>query len=215
MPDGGRVCVHKNGPLTASDSLYGFTLLEMVLSLAFAGLIMVAIMASLVQFNEHKLLAQVVVKAQSQSQLAVAQLLTDWCHLCGAGVTHGNGQKITLMRSYQGRCVPYEYAHNARAHGLTRRRLGGRSSGFLANIEAIDLSFGIDSDQDCQIDQWRPSYQINGLVKLHQVRVSLQLRLGASRQLRALGNSQWEWHGEDEVVLHRVMFIWRLDHVCA
>lgn len=34
------------------------------------------------------------------------------------------------MRSYQGRCVPYEYAHNARAHGLTRRRLGGRSSGF-------------------------------------------------------------------------------------
>ena len=215
MPDGGRVCVHKNGPLTASDSLYGFTLLEMVLSLAFAGLIMVAIMASLVQFNEHKLLAQVVVKAQSQSQLAVAQLLTDWRNLCGAGVTHGNGQKITLMRSYQGRCVPYEYAHNARAHGLTRRRHGGRSSGFLANIEAMDLSFGIDSDQDCQIDQWRPSYQINGLVKLHQVRVSLQLRLGASRQLRALGNSQWEWHGEDEVVLHRVMFIWRLDHVCA
>lgn len=215
MPDGGRVCVHKNGPLTASDSLYGFTLLEMVLSLAFAGLIMVAIMASLVQFNEHKLLAQVVVKAQSQSQLAVAQLLTDWRNLCGAGVTHGNGQKITLMRSYQGRCVPYEYAHNARAHGLTRRRHGGRSSGFLANIEAIDLSFGIDSDQDCQIDQWRPSYQINGLVKLHQVRVSLQLRLGASRQLRALGNSQWEWHEEDEVVLHRVMFIWRLDHVCA
>ena len=91
MPDGGRVCVHKNGPLTASDSLYGFTLLEMVLSLAFAGLIMVAIMASLVQFNEHKLLAQVVVKAQSQSQLAVAQLLTDWRNLCGAGVTHGNG----------------------------------------------------------------------------------------------------------------------------
>jgi hypothetical protein len=63
MPDGGRVCVHKNGPLTAFDSLYGFTFLEMVLSLAFAGLIM----ASLVQFNEHKLLAQVVVKAQSQS----------------------------------------------------------------------------------------------------------------------------------------------------
>ena len=54
MPDGGRVCVHKNGPLTASDSLYGFTLLEMVLSLAFAGLIMVAIMASLVQFNEQE-----------------------------------------------------------------------------------------------------------------------------------------------------------------
>jgi hypothetical protein len=215
MPDGGRVCVHKNGPLMASDSLYGFTLLEMVLSLAFAGLIMVAIMASLVQFNEHKLLAQVVVKAQSQSQLAVAQLLNDWRHLCGAGVTHGNDQKITLMRSYQGRCVHYEYAHNARAHGLTRRRHGGRSSGFLANIEAMDLSFGIDSDQDCQIDHWRPSYQINGLVKLHQVRVSLQLRLGASRQLRALGKSQWEWHGEDEVVLHRVMFIWRLDHVCA
>ena len=132
-----------------------------------------------------------------------------------SGVTHGNDQKITLMRSYQGRCVHYEYAHNARAHSLTRRRHGGRSSGFLANIEAMDLSFGIDSDQDCQIDQWRPSYQINGLVKLHQVRVSLQLRLGASRQLRALGKSQWEWHGEDEVVLHRVMFIWRLDHVCA
>ena len=56
-------------------------------------------MASLVQFNEHKLLAQVVVKAQSQSQLAVAQLLTDWRHLCGAGVTHGNGQKITLKNA--------------------------------------------------------------------------------------------------------------------
>ena len=71
------VCVHKNGSLTASDSLYDFIFLETVLSLAFAGLILVAIMASLVQFNEHKLLAQVVVKAQSQSQLAVAQVLTD------------------------------------------------------------------------------------------------------------------------------------------
>ena len=59
----------------------------------------------------------------------------------------------------------------------------------------MDLSFGIDSGQDCQIDQRRSSYPINGLVKLHQVRVSLQLRLDASRQLKALGNSQWEWYG--------------------
>ena len=37
MPDRGRVGVHKNGPLTTSDSLYGFTLLEIVLSLSDSG----------------------------------------------------------------------------------------------------------------------------------------------------------------------------------
>ena len=176
---------------------------------------MVAILASLVQFNQHKLLAQVLVQMQSQSQLAIAQVLTDWRSLCGAGVTQGAAQKITLMRLYQGRCAQYEYAYNANGHSLTRARSGGRRSGFLAQVEAMDLSFGIDSDRDCYIDQWRPNYQISGSGRLHQVRASLQLRLGASRQLKAAGNSQWLWHGEDEVVLHTVKFIWRLSDACT
>ena len=51
----------KNHSLTTALKQQGFTLLEMVLSTGLAALMMVAITASLLQFNKHKLLAQAVV----------------------------------------------------------------------------------------------------------------------------------------------------------
>ena len=81
--------------LTAERKQQGFTLLEIVLSTGLAALMMIAITASLLQFNQHKLLAQVVVQSQSLGQLAVAQVLTDWRGSCGAGVTSGTAQTIS------------------------------------------------------------------------------------------------------------------------
>jgi len=192
----------------------GFTLLEMLLSTGLAALMMVAITASLLQFNQHKLLAQVVVQAQSQGQLAVAQVLRDWHILCGSGVISGTVHTIGLMRPYRGHCVRYDYAYSAGGYSLTRRRAGGRNSGFLAQVESIDFFFGVDSDKDCIIDQWHRSYQISELAELHQVRINLQLRIPASKQLRAGKTSQWLWHKNDDVVLHPVNFIWRIVDVC-
>jgi type II secretory pathway component PulJ len=77
----------KNHSLTTAYKQQGFTLFEMVLSTGLAALMMVAIIASLLQFNKHKLLAQTVIQMQSQSQLAVFQVLRDWRSLCGIGVT--------------------------------------------------------------------------------------------------------------------------------
>jgi len=207
-------------PLTGGTKQHGFTLLEMVLSTGLAALMLVAISTSLLQFNKHKLLSQVVVQSQSQAQLAVAQVLTDWHGLCeglggGGGVISGTAQTIDLTRQYQGRCVQYSYAYNASGHSLTRRRSGGRNAGFLAQVESMDLYFGVDSDNDCRIDQWRRSYLASELVELHQVRVRLQLRTPASRQLKAGKSSLWLWHQEDDVVLHPVNFIWRLTNVCT
>ena len=201
--------------LTAERKQQGFTLLEIVLSTGLAALMMIAITASLLQFNQHKLLAQVVVQSQSLGQLAVAQVLTDWRGSCGAGVTSGTAQTIKLMRLYQGRCVQYDYAYNSGGYSLTRRRSGGHNSGFLAQVESMDFYFGVDSDRDCRIDQWRRSYQASALTALHQVKVSLQLRIPSSRQLRAGKSNLWLWHQDDDVVLHPVNFIWRLANVCT
>tara|TARA_B110000503_G_scaffold55267_1_gene88706 strand:+ start:2299 stop:2928 length:630 start_codon:yes stop_codon:yes gene_type:complete len=200
--------------LGATSKQRGFSLLELVLSAGLASLIMMAISASLVQFNHHKLLVQVVVKVQSQAQLAMAQVLADWQRLCGRGVISGTAQTIALMRPYQEHCVQYDYGYDDRSHSLTRRRLGGRNSGFLAQVESMDLYFGVDSNRDCRIDQWRHSYPTDELAKLHQVRVYLQLRLPASRRLGVGQNGQWKWHADDEVILHPVNFIWRLANVC-
>jgi len=193
----------------------GFTLLELLLSMGLAALMMSAIVASLMQFNQHKLLAQALIQTQSQSQLAVAQVLTDWLGVCGAGVISGTSETITLMRNDKERCIQYDYAHNDQKHNLTRRKLGGRNSGFVAQIEAMDLYFGVDSDSDCRIDQWRQSYQAIERVYLYQVRVDLQLRVPLSKQLKVGETSLWVWHPEDDVIIHPVSFIWRLDHVCG
>jgi len=205
----------RTSPLTDLGKHQGFTLLEMVLSTGLAALMMIAITASLLQFNQHKLLAQAVVEAQSQDQLAVSQILRDWQDVCESGVTSGTAHTISLMRLHQGRCVHYKYAYSARGHSLTRRRSGGRNSGFLAQVESINLFFGVDSDKDCLIDQWRQSYQASELVELHQVRVILQLRVPASKQLRAGKSSQWLWYQDDDVVLHPVNFIWRQTNACT
>jgi hypothetical protein len=208
------MCAPKPCPLALARKQQGFSLLEVVLSAGLASLMMMAISAGLVQFNHHKLLAQVVVRAQSQGQLAVAQVLTDWQGLCGLGVTSGAAHTITLMRPYQGRCMQYDYGYDGRGHSLTRRRLGGRNSGFLAQVEAMELYYGVDSNRDCRIDQWRHRYQIDELAELHQVRVFLQLRLPTSKQLRVAQVGQWSWHPDEAIVLHPVNFIWRLTNVC-
>jgi len=207
--------IPRNRSLRIVAKQQGFTLLEMLLSTGLSALMMVAITASLLQFNQHKLLAQVVVQAQSQDQLAVAQVLRDWHILCGSGVISGTAHTLGLMRLYQGRCVRYDYAYSAGSYSLTRRRAGGRNSGFLAHVESIDLFFGVDSDKDCIIDQWHRSYQTSELAELHQVRVNLQLRIPVSKQLRAGKTSQWLWHQNDDVVLHPVKFIWRIVDVCS
>ena len=204
----------KSYALTSSVKQHGFTLLEVVLSAGLAALIMMAITASLLHFNQHKLLVQVIVQSQSQAQLAVAQLLADWRNLCSAGVTSGTAQTIDLIRQYQGRCMPYSYAYNITSHSLTRRKFGGRNSGFLAQVESVDFYYGVDSDKDCQIDQWHRSYQSSEHTDLHQVRVSLKLRTPASRQLRTGKTILWEWHQEDDVVIQPTHFIWRVVNVC-
>jgi type II secretory pathway component PulJ len=204
----------KSYALTSAVQQYGFTLLEMVLSTGLGALIMIAITASLLQFNQHKLLTQVIVQSQSQAQLAVAQLLADWRNVCSAGVTSGTAQSIDLSRQNQGRCISYNYAHDSSGHSLTRRRFGGRNSGFLAQVESVDFYYGVDSDKDCHIDHWRRSYQTSEFTDLHQVRVRLQMRTPASRQLRIGNTSLWIWHEDDHVVIHPADFIWRVLDVC-
>lgn len=207
--------IPKNPALTDAKNQTGFTLLEMVLSMGLAALMISAMMASLLQFNQHKLLAQALLQSQSQTQLAVAQVLADWFGVCGAGVISGTANTIGLMRNYQGGCIQYDYAHNTQNHNLTRRKLGGINSGFMAQVESMDLYFGVDSNNDCHIDQWRQSYQPSEFVELHQVRVNLQLRVRASKQLKAGEQSVWLWHENDNVIIHPVNFIWRLAHVCS
>ncbi|MDC9720414.1 MAG: type II secretion system protein [Gammaproteobacteria bacterium] len=208
------MCKAPSCSVMAHNKEAGFTLLEMTLSMGMAALMMTAITASLMQFNQHKQVAQTLVKAGSQAQLAAAQVLKNWTILCGEGVVLGSESTLGVMRLYQGNCVSYEYGHNANTHNLTRRRAGGRRASFLAQVQSYGLYYGVDSNADCGIDQWLREYRAGGVNKLHQVRVVMQLRTDASPQLRSVSTSKWVWHKEDDVVLSPVSFIWRVPHDC-
>ncbi|HCH32751.1 MAG TPA: hypothetical protein DE045_07410 [Oceanospirillaceae bacterium] len=209
------MCSAATDTLSPCRSEAGFSLLELVLSTGLAALMMTALMASLMQFNRHKLVAQTIVNQQSQSQLASAQVLQDWADVCGAGVVQGSATSISLKRRHQAQCVTYDYALNASAHSLKRKRAGGRYSSFLAGVEALDLWYGVDTNGDCGINLWTNHYQTSVNHRLHQVRVRLTMRTEASRQLGGSLEGRWVWHEQDSVLLNKVGFIWRVAHVCS
>jgi len=209
------MCIAASYTLSAHRNEAGFSLLELVLSMGLAALMMAALMASLMQFNRHKLVSQTIVNQQVQGQLASAQVLQDWADVCGAGVVQGSATSITLQRLHQARCVTYRYALNASTHSLKRKRTGGRYSSFLAGVEALDLWYGLDTNGDCGINLWTNHYPASLNHRLHQVWVRLTMRTEASRQLRGNVERGWVWHEEDSVVLSNLGFIWRLVHVCS
>ncbi|HIG37097.1 MAG TPA: type II secretion system protein [Oceanospirillaceae bacterium] len=212
---GGGMCSAATDTVSARHSEAGFSLLELVLSTGLAALMMTALMTSLMQFNRHKLVAQTIVNQQAQGQLASAQVLQDWADVCGAGVVQGSATSISLKRLHQAHCVTYDYGLNAPAHSLKRKRAGGRYSSFLAGVEALDLWYGLDTNGDCGINLWTNHYQTSLNHRLHQVWVRLTMRTEASRQLGGNLESGWLWHEQDNVLLNKVGFIWRVAHVCS
>lgn len=217
MPSGGGMLKSQHQTLVRPINQArqaGFSLVELILSTGLAAMMMAALMASLMQFNRHKLVAQVVINKQSQGQLATAQILRDWADVCALGVAAGSAELISLRRLYEGQCVAYSYGFNASSYSLKRRRASGRYSSFLAQVESVALYYGVDSDGDCRLDQWHNSYIQGQGEALHQVRVMLTMRSPASSQLRAQGDS-WLWHDTDDVVLHKVETIWQVPHDCS
>ena len=209
------MCSAAAGTLAARRSEAGFSLLELTLSTALAALMMTALMASLIQFNQHKLVAQTIVNQQAQGQLASAQVLRDWDDVCGTGVVQGFATSISLQRLHQATCVTYNYGLNAPAHSLKRKRAGGRYSSFLAGVETLELWYGVDTNGDCAINLWTNHYQTSVNHRLHQVWVRLTMRTEASRQLGGNLEGGWLWHDQDSVLLNNVGFIWRVAHVCS
>jgi hypothetical protein len=209
------MCSAATDTLSAHHSEAGFSLLELVLSTGLAALMMTALMASLMQFNRHKLVAQIMVNQQAQGQLVSAQVLQDWGDVCGSGVVQGSATSISIKRLHQATCVTYDYGLNTPAHSLKRKRAGGRYSSFLADVEALDLRYGLDTNGDCGINLWTNHYQTSVNHRLHQVWVRLTMRTEVSRQLGGNLESDWVWHEQDSVLLHKVGFIWRVAHVCS
>jgi len=207
----------KDKVMKATSSLRavnGFTLLEMTLTTALAALVVVSLISTLIQFNKHKLGAQLLINIQSQGQLANAQLLQDWQGLCRQGVVSGRAGQLQLMRLHYGRCTHYTYTLDGKTHSLKRRRLGGRYSSFLAQVQSLALQFGVDTDGDCQIDRWLSNYQPNPNVSLLQVMVAMELRSQVSRQLGRWQSSVGYWHEADQLLVHPVNTIWVLPRVC-
>ena len=209
------MCIAASYTLSAHRNEAGFSLLELVLSMGLAALMMAALMASLMQFNRHKLVSQTIVNQQVQGQLASAQVLQDWADVCGAGVVQGSATSISIKRLHQATCVTYDYGLNAPAHSLKRKRAGGRYSSFLAGVETLELWYGVDTNGDCGINLWTNHYQTSLNHRLHQVWVRLTMRTEASRQLGGNLEGGWMWHDQDSVLLNNVGFIWRVAHGCS
>ena len=199
-----------------ADKEFGFSLLELMITSALAALVMATLLLSLLQFNQHKEVAQSLVQIQTNSQIATAQLLIDWQSLCGSEVISGGNNRIKLMRAHQSQCTQYTYAHNASNNNITRQKSGGIRSGFVSQVASLKLYFGVDTDQDCRIDQWQNSYSRLLTHKLHQVRVELLIMAKATHQLSLLEGSVWQLHDVsiDNHTLHPVSFIWRVSDDC-
>jgi type II secretory pathway component PulJ len=176
----------------------GYTLLELMLSLALGSALVAGLLAQMDYIQRHKLLVNSQLSLQVAADLGLTVLLQNWRQSCGAGLLAGQGQIETevwlqVERQDKQGCQSYEYRFFAAQQTVKRRRLatGSRYSPLLSDIAAMVLRFGVDSDGDCQLDRWLTAIPTQDAWQVRQVQVTLKLQTwpGNWRQLLTLPNT--------------------------
>ncbi|MDP6190928.1 MAG: prepilin-type N-terminal cleavage/methylation domain-containing protein, partial [Gammaproteobacteria bacterium] len=161
--------------------VYGFSLLEVLLSLALASVILLAasqLLQSLIQrANWWQLLSNMVVTRESvvKSFAILAE------QVCQPGFIIGEaGHWRWHWRQSGGACQIYDVRFQADKQQLQKRRLGGRYSGFIDSISALTVSYGVSGQGDCVVRQWLP--EVNDQLARQTLLLRLQFAVGVLGQ---------------------------------
>lgn len=154
----------------------GFSLLEVLLSLALASLLLLAA-SYLVQLvtqranwwyksSEMLMLRQSIIKS-------LANLSTQ---VCEPGLAYGGATFWRWQMQQGGRCQVYDIRHNKAKQQLQKRRLGGRYTGFVDAIWDFQVTYGIAEQGSCSPGRWLPD--VSGELAQQAVVLRLQYAVG-------------------------------------
>ena len=133
----------------------GFSLLEVLLSLALASAILLAasqLLQALVQrASWWQLLSQMVVTRQA----IVRSIANLGDQVCQAGILQGDKSQWRWHLRQSGSCQIYHMRLQTSQQQLQKRRLGGRYNSFIDSISAIEVTYGVSAEDDCVVRQWR------------------------------------------------------------
>ena len=132
----------------------GFSLLEVLLSLALASAILLAA-SQLLQALVHRaswwqLLSQMVVTRQA----VVKTIANLGDQVCQAGILQGDKSQWRWHLQQSGSCQIYDMRLQTSQQQLQKRRHGGRYTTFIDSISAIEVTYGVSADDDCVVRQW-------------------------------------------------------------
>ena len=153
-------------------SARGFSLLEVLLSLALASLLLLAA-SYLVQMvmqranwwysnSEMLMLRQSVIKSFEKLSSQV----------CEPGLVYGGENYWRWQMRQDDRCQVYDIRHNTSKQQLQKRRLGGRYTGFIDSTRDLQLSYGVAEQGRCAPVRWLP--EVNGDLAQQTVLLRLQ-----------------------------------------
>ncbi|MDP6968388.1 MAG: prepilin-type N-terminal cleavage/methylation domain-containing protein [Gammaproteobacteria bacterium] len=158
----------------------GFSLLEVLLSLALASVILLAasqlLQALMQRAHWWQLLSQMVVTRQSVEKsfaLLAAQV-------CQSGLIMGASNHWRWHLQPAGSCELYDVRLRADKQQLQKRRLGGRYTSFIDSISALRVSYGVSGQGDCVVRQWLP--EVSDQLAQQTVLLRLQFAVGVPGQ---------------------------------
>ena len=132
----------------------GFSLLEVLLSLALASVILLAtsqLLQVLIQrANWWQVLSQMVVTRHS----VVKSLTTLAEQVCQPGLVIGTNGNWRWHLQQSNTCQIYDVRFRADKQQLQKRRIGGRYTGFIDSISALHVTYGVSGPNDCVVRQW-------------------------------------------------------------
>lgn len=157
-------------------SARGFSLLEVLLSLALASLLLLAA-SYLVQMVTQRANWWYTTSEMVMLRQAVVKSIEDLSQqVCASGLAYGGANYWRWQMSQNGRCQVYDIRHNKAKQQLQKRRLGGRYTGFVDAIWDLQVSYGVAEQGGCSPVRWLP--EVSGDLAEQTVLLRLQFAVG-------------------------------------
>lgn len=133
----------------------GFSLLEVLLSLALASAILLAASQLLQALIQRAIWWQLLSQMVVTRQAIVKSIANLGDQVCQAGILHGDSNQWRWHLQQSGSCQIYDMRLQTSQQQLQKRRLGGRYTTFIDSISAIEVTYGVSAEDDCVVRQWR------------------------------------------------------------
>ena len=159
---------------------YGFSLLEVVLSLGIAALVLMSIQQILVHFLQRDGWWQMLNSMIVTQQTAHKTLTKLHESACQRGLLVADTDHWRLKLAEGDDCVIYDVRFGQHNGQWQKRRYQGRYASFLAHTQLLQVSYGVVNDEGCQPTTWLT--QVDQAITDQVVMIKLDIATGVSSQ---------------------------------